>query len=242
MLSFLEYIQESVGKVVTKKYSWGTMKTVHHGSDFSIPLHPEHHQAIAKLKDEQEHKFKDETGHHWVARRKGDTVHFDTTGNGSLKTHVPLHTMNEDVDNEYANWKDSIRKKNPKHAEKIKFKSKADQRDTISAEHGDRSFGTFNMKTGKGEHLGEAKVEEIDLCESSDAHKVLVTVSDPTHPAVTKRKEQIMKHVIVRAGDKGEAQAKAESFYKKKGYKVHGSEYHSKQPATSVKTEQTQGE
>ena len=33
--------------VKTQKYSWGTMKTVHHGSDFSIPLHPEHHEAIA---------------------------------------------------------------------------------------------------------------------------------------------------------------------------------------------------
>lgn len=74
--------------------------------------------------------------------------------------------------------------------------------------------------------------------ESSDSHKVMVTVSDPNHQAVTQRKEQIMKHVIVRAGDKGDAQAKAESFYKKKGYKVHGSEYHSKQPATSMKTEE----
>ena len=79
--------------------------------------------------------------------------------------------------------------------------------------------------------------EEVELQEASDSHKVMVTVSDPNHTMVTKRKEQIMKHVIVRAGDKGDAQAKAEAFYKKKGYKVHGSEYHSKQPATSMKTE-----
>ena len=78
------------------------------------------------------------------------------------------------------------------------------------------------------------------LNESSDAHKVMVTVSDPQHTMASQRKEQIMKHVIVRAGDKGEAQAKAEAFYKKKGYKVHGSEYHSKQPATSMKTEEVQ--
>ena len=81
------------------------------------------------------------------------------------------------------------------------------------------------------------KKEEVELQEASDAHKVMVTVSDPHHTMVTKRKEQIMKHVIVRAGDKGDAQAKAEAFYKKRGYKVHGSEYHSKQPATSMKTE-----
>jgi hypothetical protein len=220
--------------VKTGKYSWGTMKTVHHGSDFSIPLHPEHQEAISKLKDEQEHKFKDETGHHWVARRKGDDIHFDTTGNGSMKTHVPMkhiteaapvapapvihrigvtvsdpdgqavskrsekiqkfvrvhhhndnkeeaiargkkhfekkgwkvhdawhagnvhESVNEDIDRAYADWQDSVKKKNPEHADKIKFKSNSDQRHVISAEHGDRSFGTFNMKTGESEHLGEA--------------------------------------------------------------------------------------
>lgn len=144
--------------VKTGKYSWGTMKTVHHGSDFSIPLHPEHQEAISKLKDEQEHKFKDETGHHWVARRKGDDIHFDTTGNGSMKTHVPMKHITEeaDVDQAYADWQDSVKKKNPEHADKIKFKSNSDQRHVISAEHGDRSFGTFNMKTGESEHLDEA--------------------------------------------------------------------------------------
>ena len=68
--------------VKTQKYSWGTMKTVHHGADFSIPLHPEHHKEIAKLKDEQEHKFKTEDGKHWTARRKGDEVHFQGANNG----------------------------------------------------------------------------------------------------------------------------------------------------------------
>lgn len=82
-------------KVETKKYSWGTMKTVHHGADFSIPLHPEHHQAIAKLKDEQEHKFKDETGRHWTARRKGDDVHFQGA-NGGNSTKVKHSDLKEE--------------------------------------------------------------------------------------------------------------------------------------------------
>lgn len=226
--------------VKTGKYSWGTMKTVHHGADFSIPLHPEHQEAIGKLKDEQEHKFKDETGHHWVARRKGDDIHFDTTGNGSMKTRVPLkhiteaapvapapyihrigvtvsdpdsqvvskrnetiqkfvqvhhHTDNkeeaiargkkhfakkgwkvhdawhagnvnesvtEDVDQAYSDWQNAVKKKNPEHANKIKFKSNADQRHVISAEHGDRSFGTFNMKTGESDHLGEQAIRFVN--------------------------------------------------------------------------------
>lgn len=80
--------------VKTEKYSWGTMKTVHHGKDFSIPLHPEHHQAIAKLKDEQEHKFKDETGRHWTARRKGEDVHFQSANDGP-KTQVKHSELKE---------------------------------------------------------------------------------------------------------------------------------------------------
>jgi nicotinic acid mononucleotide adenylyltransferase len=79
---YKEEVQLEEATVKTQKYSWGTMKTVHHGADFSIPLHPEHHQAIAKLKDEQEHKFKTEDGKHWTARRKGDEVHFQGANNG----------------------------------------------------------------------------------------------------------------------------------------------------------------
>jgi hypothetical protein len=82
--------------VDTKKYSWGTMKTVHHGSSFSIPLHPEHHQAIAKLSDQQEHKFKDETGHHWTAKRSGDDVHFQGANNGGT-TKVKHSDLKEEV-------------------------------------------------------------------------------------------------------------------------------------------------
>lgn len=78
--------------VKTQKYSWGTMKTIHHGADFSIPLHPEHHEPIAKLGDDQEHKFKDETGKHWTAKRQGADVHFQS---GSMKTKVPHSTMQE---------------------------------------------------------------------------------------------------------------------------------------------------
>ena len=78
--------------VKTQKYSWGTMKTIHHGADFSIPLHPEHHEPIAKLGDDQEHKFKDETGKKWTAKRHGPDVHFQS---GSMKTKVPHSTMQE---------------------------------------------------------------------------------------------------------------------------------------------------
>ena len=91
----VEQIDEATVK--TQKYSWGTMKTVHHGSDFSIPLHPEHHQEIAKLKDQQEHKFKTEDGKHWSAKRSGDDVHFQGA-NGGNSTTVKHSTMSESVE------------------------------------------------------------------------------------------------------------------------------------------------
>lgn len=97
--SFMESLNGKLTEatVETKKYSWGTMKTVHHGKDFSVPLHPEHHQAIAKLKDEQEHKFKDETGRHWTARRKGNDVHFHS-GNDGPKTVVKHSDLKEETE------------------------------------------------------------------------------------------------------------------------------------------------
>jgi hypothetical protein len=83
--------------VKTQKYEWGTMKTIHQGSDFSIPLHPEHHKEIAKLKDQQEHKFKTEDGKHWSAKRSGDDVHFQGA-NGGNSTTVKHSTMSEEVE------------------------------------------------------------------------------------------------------------------------------------------------
>lgn len=77
---------------------------------------------------------------------------------------LPKKEIKEDIDQAYADWQDSVKKKNPEHADKIKFKSNSDQRHVISAEHGDRSFGTFNMKTGESEHLGE----EVELDEANE--------------------------------------------------------------------------
>lgn len=68
-----------------------------------------------------------------------------------------VHVTEEvDLDQKYSDWQDEVKQRNPQHAAKIKFKTNPDQRDTISAEHGDRSFGTFNTKTGEAIHLGEA--------------------------------------------------------------------------------------
>ena len=77
------------------------------------------------------------------------------------------------------------------------------------------------------------KKEETDLEEQ--AHKVSVTVSDPNHPMMTKRNERMEKRVIVNAENRDQAIVKAKQHYSKKGMKVHSAEYHSPQPASSMK-------
>ena len=126
-----EELEEATVK--TQKYEWGTMKTIHQGSDFSIPLHPEHHQEIAKLKDQQEHKFKTEDGKHWTAKRSGDDVHFQGA-NGGNSTTVKHSTMSESVEE-----LDEIRR----------MKTKLNKLDDVSNKSVARQKLSNLMKSGK---------------------------------------------------------------------------------------------
>lgn len=94
----VEVIEEATVK--TEKHSWGTMKTVHHGKDFSIPLHPEHHKAISKLNDGESHTFTDETNSKWKATREGDKVHFTGASSGvrGSKTTVAHSALKEEIE------------------------------------------------------------------------------------------------------------------------------------------------
>jgi len=92
-----EDINEAVS-VKKQKLSWGTMMTVHHGSDTSYPLHPEHQQAIAKLGDGEKTSFKDETNSTVHAHREGDTVHLTRPRLSSTKTSVAHSHFNEEME------------------------------------------------------------------------------------------------------------------------------------------------
>jgi hypothetical protein len=85
-----EDLQEAVS-VKKEKHSWGTMMTVHHGSDTSYPLHPEHQSAIKKLRPGMKTTFKDETNSTVHAHREGDTVHLTRPKTGSTLTSLPYH-------------------------------------------------------------------------------------------------------------------------------------------------------
>ena len=72
----------------------------------------------------------------------------------------------------------------------------------------------------------ETVEEQAPVAASLMKHRISVTVSDPNHTAVSKRKEKIQKTVIVTHSDNKEgARAVGEKFYKKKGYQVHDSHH-----------------
>jgi hypothetical protein len=118
-----ESTQNATPTVKTDKYSWGTMKTIHHGSSFSIPLHPEHHEHIAKMKDQQVHNIKTEDGKQYHVKREGDTVHF-AGANGGNKTSVPHKSLAEEtqVDEAWVLRQKKKEKKPVKEENMISFK------------------------------------------------------------------------------------------------------------------------
>lgn len=60
---------------------------------------------------------------------------------------------------------------------------------------------------------------------SEEKHRVQVTVSEPDHPMVSKRKQEVQKFIRLTADDKESAVKKAQTHYKKQGYKVHSAEH-----------------
>ena len=64
--------------------------------------------------------------------------------------------------------------------------------------------------------------EEVELDEDAkQTHQVTVTISDPNHTMVSKRKETIMKKATVKATDPHSAVERVKQHYTKAGYKVH---------------------
>lgn len=93
----VEQIDEahSAVTVKTSNHHWGKMITVHHKASHSFPLHPEHQEAIRKLKDGDNTSFKDETGSHVSAKREGNKIHLKHR-DSSTKSTVDRHHFAEE--------------------------------------------------------------------------------------------------------------------------------------------------
>lgn len=88
--------------------------------------------------------------------------------------------------------------------------------------------GRFGMsKTTVQTPVWNGKPGIGEAAQETNKHKVIVTLSDPDHTAVSKRKETIQRRATVTAPNRQAAIDGAIRFYKKQGYKVHDAEYHS---------------
>jgi hypothetical protein len=74
----------------------------------------------------------------------------------------------------------------------------------------------------QAKHIKGVK-EQVETLQ--EKHRVAITLSDPNHPAVTKRKELIQKTVRVKADNPGHAVDSAIHHFRKAGYKVHDHNY-----------------
>ena len=76
---------------------------------------------------------------------------------------------------------------------------------------------------GDDKYLVKEEERDIkeDVAKTVSNHRVSVTVSDPNHTLVTRRKEQLQKYIRVSADSASDAATKAKAYYKKLGYKVH---------------------
>jgi len=223
-----EEIELDEATVKTQKYSWGTMKTVHHGADFSIPLHPEHHKEIAKLKDEQEHHFKTEDGKSWTARRKGDEVHFQGA-NGGNSTKVGFHTMKEEYENLYEEDHSELARKSAEEYRKALARGDSVAANAANAEHIRHKKAAMLMR--KKSHI-PGEIEEATRKEEGKFHSKLDTL---VHKTFGKSKEEVKKeevqlseeHIVhVNDGSKyGEQPHDKDAEHVMAGAKKHGGEF-----------------
>lgn len=82
-------------KVSSETYSWGKLKKIEAGNQYSIPLHPEHWEKLEALGDGEKHAFQDETKRKWTATREGDKLNFTDShyGKGSLNPSISLDAL-----------------------------------------------------------------------------------------------------------------------------------------------------
>jgi hypothetical protein len=199
-----EELTESLSAVTVKSstHHWGKMMTVHHKASHSYPLHPEHQEAIRKLKDGEKTRFEDETGKKVTAHREGDKVHLSSNQSGSAKTTLAHGHFKESIDEETISERDEGKPG-------LNFKKIASKaaKKYGSKEAGNRVAGTIRKKV--------LAKEEIELDEakrgrpkknggSSDSES---EEGGDSHPIMQLRKvvsTRGQKHMTFKSGEKKE--------------------------------------
>ena len=115
-----------------------------------------------------------------------------------------------------------------KIGDKVKFKTSGMKGEVVKLdkEDGAEDEKYYTIKGEDGEMRKMAPQDMIKETEQIDEkHLVNVTISDPNHPMVSKRKETMQRRASVTAKDREHAIDIAINHYKKQGYKVHDHQY-----------------
>jgi len=89
----------------------------------------------------------------------------------------------------------------------------------------DRAHSGDQLARQKLAHIDStSKLAEVDE-DAKSVHRIGLTVTDPNHPMVSKRKETIQKTVKVTSNSRDKAISAAIAHCRKKGYKVHDHHY-----------------
>jgi nicotinic acid mononucleotide adenylyltransferase len=174
-----------------------------------------------------------------VHHSSGISAHVEKEHGGKTKVHFTHRSMKEEVqlDESYekaeAHRTKAVEAQKKGDAEKFHHHM-SNHYEALSQWHD--SKGRHNMadltsqKADKHHEAslngGKLKTEEVTE-EPAMKHRVAVTVSDPNHTAVSKRKEQVQKFAKVTAASEADALKKASAHFKKAGFKIHGAEHHS---------------
>jgi len=84
---------------------------------------------------------------------------------------------------------------------------------------------TKGRVSGLGANTGKTAKPVVTAEDSAPTHRIGLTVTDPNHPMVSKRKEAYQKSVRVTGHDKEKAINSAIAHHKRKGYQVHDHHY-----------------
>lgn len=183
---------------------------------------------------------------------KGKQHKLDKNKNGKLDAHdfKLLRKEESELDEAFVNAREyaSHGLMHPTHAAHAVHKVTGSTIDFYAHGSGDKVSGKVTKNDGKAVHIKDTKGtthkfkvtpnlpkqqnEEVDLEENAPVapslmkHRISVTVSDPDHTMVSKRKEKMQKTVVVtHSSNKEGAQKVGEKFYKKKGFIVHDSHH-----------------
>lgn len=147
----LQALKKYINSAPTKELSEGLRLVSKHGEG-------KHTAKVYKDSDWGEHRVKFYVdGKH----QPDEDYHTDDVEDAKDTAEAGLKfknkTLNEDIDAAYSDWKNQVESKYPEHAGNLRFVTKPDARNKISAEvkGKDRTCGVFDMDSLKGEVLGE---------------------------------------------------------------------------------------